>query len=367
MHDNYIYYGTKTSPIEVERFIDHMIDVNQELQQVNKLGTPLCIWGKHGIGKTQLVEAIANKKDFEFISVSPAQFEEMGDLLGMPKIIDDQTVFAPPSWVPTSEVDGILLIDDINRADDRILRGIMQLLQNHELISWKLPKKWHIIATANPDGGDYSVTPMDNAILTRMMHITLSFNHKDWAMWAEENGVDSRGIDFVLTYPEIVDGERTTPRTLVQFFESISLIKDLKSELPLVQLMADACLDPETTATFIAFVKDDLAELISAKEIVGAEDFAKNVSNPLKKVVKKGSLRVDILATLCTRLVNYLTVNQIKPSKYQLDNIKKFLLIDFIPNDLRLITAQEIIDSKNKHLKVIMSDAKIAMLLLEKM
>jgi len=367
MQNNYIYYGTKTSPIEAEQFIDHMIGVNQKLQQKNKLGTPLCIWGKHGIGKTQLVEAIAKRKGFDFISVSPAQFEEMGDLLGMPKIIDDKTVFVPPSWVPTSEADGILLIDDINRADDRILRGIMQLLQNYELVSWKLPKKWHIIATANPDGGDYSVTPLDNAILTRMMHITLKFNHKNWAMWAEENAVDSRGIDFVLTYPEIVDGDRTTPRTLVQFFESIISLNDLKSELPLVQLMADACLDPETTATFIAFVKDDLANLISVEEIVNAKDFIKEIAKPLKKVVKKGSLRVDILATLCTRLVNYLTVNNIKPDKLQLKNIKAFLLLDLLPNDLRLITAQEIIGSKNKHLKVIMNDAQIAMLLLNKM
>jgi len=367
MQSNYIYYGTKTSAIEVERFISHMIDVNQELQKANKLGTPLCIWGRHGIGKTQLVEAIAKKKGFEFVSVSPAQFEEMGDLLGMPKVIDDKTVFAPPSWVPSSNNRGILLIDDINRADDRILRGIMQLLQNYELISWKLPQNWHIVATANPDGGDYSVTPMDNAILTRMMHITLTFNPKDWAMWAEANGVDSRGIDFVLTYPEIVNGERTTARTLVQFFESISPIKDLKSALPLVQLMADACLDPQTAAVFITFVKDELAELISAKDIVNAKNFSKTVDKPLRKSVDKDSLRVDILSTICTRLVNYLTVNTIKPSKEQLKNIKEFLLIDLLPNDLRLITAQEIVDSKNKHLKIIMNDAKIAMLLLDKM
>ena len=47
---------------------------------------------------------------------------------------------------------GILLLDDINRADDRILRGCMQLLQNFELTSWKLPPKWQIVATANPEG-----------------------------------------------------------------------------------------------------------------------------------------------------------------------------------------------------------------------
>lgn len=367
MNNNYIYYGTKTSAREVEQFIEHMIEVNQVLQAENRQATPLCIWGKHGIGKTQMVEAIAKDKGFEFVSISPAQFEEMGDLLGMPVIKGHKTVFAPPSWVPETDGPGILLIDDLNRADDRILRGLMQLLQNYELISWKLPPEWHIVITANPDGGDYSVTPMDNAILTRMMHITLDFNPQDWALWAEKNAIDSRGIDFVLTYPEIVDGERTTPRTLVQFFNAISSIKNLKANLSLVQLMADACLDETTTATFIAFVKDDLAELMGSADIVNAEDFSGDVYKPLKKQVNKESLRVDILATVCTRLVNYLSVNKIKPDKTQLANIKSFLLIDFLPNDLRLVTAQALVESDNKHLKAIVKDKNIALLLLNKM
>ena len=71
-----------------------------------------------------------------------------------------------------------LTLDDINRADDRILRGCMQMLQNFELFSWHLPKRWQIVATANPEGGDYSVTPMDDAMLTRMLHTTLKFDSK---------------------------------------------------------------------------------------------------------------------------------------------------------------------------------------------
>ena len=83
----------------------------------------------------------------------------------------------------------------------------MQLLQNFELFSWTLPPKWQIVATANPEGGDYSVTPMDDAMLTRLVHLTMVFDPKTWAQWAESAGVDSRGIDFVLTYPEVVSGK----------------------------------------------------------------------------------------------------------------------------------------------------------------
>lgn len=366
---NYLYYGTKTTVSEVQRFVEHILQTNDRAESLGRRRTPACVWGRHGIGKTELVQAIAKQKGLKWAYIAPAQFEEMGDLVGMPRIENGQTIFSPPDWVPLEEGPGILLIDDVNRADDRILRGIMQLLQNSELVSWKLPPKWNIILTANPDGGDYSVTPMDDAMLTRMMHITLEFDVKEWARWAEQNGVDERGINFVLTYPEMVTGERTTPRTLVQFFESISTISDLNKDLGLVQVLADSCLDSNTVSSFMSFVNNNLSKLITPEEIVNAKNFKTQVLEPLKGVVQKGTLRVDILSTLCTRLVNYLTVNQIRPDKDQLNNIKDFIKIDFIPNDIRLSMAQDLVNpsNPNTHLKMIMADREIGELLLKRM
>ena len=56
------------------------------------------------------------------------------------------------------------------------LKNILQILS-----SWSIPRKWQILATANPDNGAYSVTPMDDAMLTRMLHVTLTFDAKAWA------------------------------------------------------------------------------------------------------------------------------------------------------------------------------------------
>ncbi len=364
---NYLYYGTKTSANEVAGFIEHVMKTNAVAEAKGRKKIPGCIWGKHGIGKTELVEQFALANDYKWAYIAPAQFEEMGDLVGMPKIVDGVTKFMPPEWVPTEEGPGILLIDDVNRADDRILRGIMQLLQNYELVSWKLPKGWQIVLTANPDGGDYSVTPMDDAMLTRMMHVTMEFDVKEWSKWAEINGVDPRGINFVLTYPEIVTGERTTPRTLVQFFEAISGFEDLTEHLGMIQLLGDACLDEPTTVAFIAFVNNNLAKLITPEEIVNSKNFKKEVLEHLKSIVVKKTIRVDIIATLCTRLVNYLTIQEIKPNASQLENIKQFILLEFIPNDIRLTMAQDLVSSSNPHLKKIMGDPQISKLLLQKM
>jgi len=367
-NQNYIHYGTKTNTEELQQFIRHTLYTNEKAEANGQRKTPVCIWGLHGIGKTQTVEDYAKGNGYKFQYIAPAQFEEMGDLLGMPKVTQENgkesTIFVPPDWVPKEEGPGILLIDDVNRADDRILRGIMQLLQNYELVSWNLPPKWHIILTANPDGGDYSVTPMDFAMLTRMIHITLTFNVKRWAMWAEKNNIDPRGISFILTYPETVSGERTTPRTLVQFFQNIQHIKDLKKEIALVKMLADASLDPTTVTSFIAFLNNDLAKLITPEEILGAKNFEKDVYERIKDIVEQQTKRVDILSVITTRLINFLTVGQSKFKAAQLENIKKFLKMDFLPNDMRLIALRDLASSSNKSLSAITAEPELGQLLL---
>ena len=360
----YIYYGTKTNTVEVSKFVLHTLEVNKKASDQKRKKAPVCIWGRHGIGKTELVESIAKDNGYQFAYIAPAQFEEMGDLLGMPKIVGDETIMVPPSWVPTEDVPGILLIDDVNRADDRILRGIMQLLQNHELASWKLPKQWHIVLTANPDGGDYSVTPMDDAMLTRMLHVTLEFDIKAWAQWAIKNGVDERGVNFVLTYPEIVSGERTTPRSLVQFFDSIALIKDLKSELAFVAMLADSCLDSHASSAFVSFVQQNQSRLITPQEIVNTKKFDAEVKTYLIEVVEKDQ-RIDILSALCTRLVLYLKAMDKNCSKPQIENVKQFLKLEMIPNDIRLSMIGDL--TKVPSMKALLLDPTLSKLLLQKM
>jgi dGTP triphosphohydrolase len=251
--------------------------------------------------------------------------------------------------------------------DDRILRGIMQLLQNYELVSWQLPPKWNIILTANPDGGDYSVTPMDDAMITRMMHVSMKFDLKAWAKWAAENDVDSRGISFVLTYPESVTGNRTTPRTLVQFFESIKDIEDLSADLPLVQMLADASLDTSTAASFIAFVRESLQEIIEPAQVLEAADFRKEVYEVIYEIVQQEMLRVDVLSVICTRLINHITMKDLKLSGQEIRNIQAFMLMDFLPNDLRLGMLQDIVSSQKPDLQRVLSDPQIGRILLEKM
>lgn len=367
MNEPLLLYGSRLDAGRLNRTLEYLFHNNLRAQTEGRSATPICLWGTHGLGKTMLVEDLARRNGWGFTYVAPAQFEEMGDLHGLPMIQEGRsTVFAPPDWVPKSEGPGILLLDDINRADDRILRGLMQLLQNGRMFSWALPPRWQIMATANPEGGDYSVTPMDDAMLTRFLHLTLVFEPRAWARWATTAGIDPRGIAFVLCYPELVNTRRTTPRTLTQFFEQIKTIPDLLAERELVHVLGMSSLDESTVAAFLAFVQDNLPVLLTPEEILDAPDF-EVVSQRLNQLAagnERNVRRVDRLGTVCTRLYLALSDSSYRNGPNHTDNLVNFLLHPILPNDLRLSLHRDLVRDGASGVANMLRDRRLARLLL---
>lgn len=59
---------------------NYLLDNNKELQE-NKGLTPIaiCIEGEAGLGKTSLVEQVAEKRQMTFCKLTLSQLEEVGD------------------------------------------------------------------------------------------------------------------------------------------------------------------------------------------------------------------------------------------------------------------------------------------------
>ena len=378
--DKFKTYGMELNSTEISDFLDYSISTNDRLAQSGKRPTPICIWGTHGIGKTEMVIGLAREKDWPYVYCAPAQFEEMGDLHGIPETFDptpelpnsgdEYTVYRPPEWLKSAienidkDEPGLLILDDFNRAENRILQGCMQLLQMSALYSWSLPPRWQIVLTANPEGGAYSVTEMDDAMLTRMIHVTMRFDAKTWAAWAQSDGLDARGIDFVLTYPEVVTGLRTTARSMTQFFRQIAPLQDLNNpdNLHLVQILGLGTLDKETVDKFIHFMRHIRETLIQPEEILDSNNFDKEIAPRLKKLIKGDGQgkRVDRLKTICTRLQIYLLSSTYKNEKAHKDNLLKFLKFSAMDNALRLGVHKALANSRKPVLKKMLRDKELA-------
>lgn len=356
--------GPSLDPHALEGTLSWLLDRNDALARQSHRVTPICLWGSHGIGKTTLVEELAAKKGFRYAFCSPAQFEEMGDLHGLPVQRDGRTVYATPAWVPEEPGPGILLLDDLNRADDRILRGLMPLMQNRAMMSWRLPDRWQIVATANPEGKDYSVTPLDPAMLDRMVHLHMAFEAKAWARWATRAGIDPRGISFVLLYPEIVAGERTTPRALVRFFDLIAGISDLRADVDRVWTLGRAVLEEPCIAAFVAFVHDNMALLLEPEEILESTDAAA-LDRRIDALARDAdTLRVDRLATACTRLFLALTRSSYEPKPAHAANVIRFLVHDAMPNDLRMSLHRDLVAEGGAPIAAMLRDQTLSKKLL---
>ncbi|HND32156.1 MAG TPA: AAA family ATPase [Myxococcota bacterium] len=365
MTEQLLLYGSRLDARRLTRTLEHLLHSNLRTIARGEAATPICIWGTHGLGKTMLVEELARKHGWAFCYCAPAQFEEMGDLHGLPMIRGDTTtVFAPPDWVPATEGPGILLLDDINRADDRILRGLMQLLQQGRMFSGALPKNWMIIATANPEGGDYSVTPMDDAMVTRFLHLSLVFDARSWAAWAVEADFDPRGIAFVLCYPELVNNRRTTPRTLTQFFGQIRHIPDLLAERELVFVLGNSALEETTVAAFMGFIADNFPLLLSPEEILDPEEFPSDRVARLATAGQTGTRRVDRIGAVCTRLLLHLSSASYRSGPHHAENLVRFLLHPNIPHDLRLAMHRDLLREGAPGVPDMLRDRRLAQAIL---
>jgi hypothetical protein len=362
-------YGPTLDSIALGRTLEHIFKMNAERRARGDRGTAVCIWGSHGIGKTELVREFAESRRWGFATISPAQFEEMNDFHGLPVASPSRvegeppvTVYATPEWVPRASGPGILLLDDFNRADLRIFRGLMQLLQDFRLFSWSLPSGWEIVLTANPDTAEYAVTSMDSAMLSRLLHFNMVWDPKAWALWAAAAGIDRRCIDFVLLNPDLCSSSgRTSPRSLVQFFRLLDFA-DFAAHRNEIGVLGASCLDEESVQSFLAFAIEDLPGLVSPEELLTAADPMPVLARLESLVYEDGVIfRADRLATVLTRIYLALLFNYVEPSAVRKENLVLFLLSSLMTADHRMAFWRDIASSGRKDLKELLVDPRLAM------
>ena len=75
MTQQLLQYGAKKNPAELSDILTYIFERNNALTKQDERGTPVCIWGTHGLGKTQLVQDFAKQLGWQFAYMAPAQFE----------------------------------------------------------------------------------------------------------------------------------------------------------------------------------------------------------------------------------------------------------------------------------------------------
>ena len=175
----------------------------------------LFIWGAPGIGKTEILNQVAEKlkivvQEWHLSQIEPTDFR------GIPKIenvvpgstdlADERTVTKLPAIFPTNNgengLGGIMFFDEINRAPKMVLAAALSLCLGGKIGTYELPSMWIVIAAGNraEDLLGAPVTTIEPALANRFGHINYSPKLATWIDWAMTKDTINPDIIAFLTW-----------------------------------------------------------------------------------------------------------------------------------------------------------------------
>jgi hypothetical protein len=182
-------------------------ELYNQLEILLHTDTPVFIHGSPGIGKSYIVNDIANKNDLEIIDVRLSQLDAV-DLRGIPTIENKQTKWMPPVFLPTDENSkGILFLDELNSAPLSVQAAIYQLVLDRKIGEYSMPKNWHIVCAGNKIDDKGIVFKLPSPLINRMVHIVLEAKFDDFKAWAIKNEIHPFIIGFLGFRPDLLSTE----------------------------------------------------------------------------------------------------------------------------------------------------------------
>jgi MoxR-like ATPase len=182
------------------------------------------------------------------------------DLVGMPTIVNGRTQFCPPDSLPTGG-EGILVLEEINRAPEYMRAPCLQLLSARCLNGYALPDGWLPWGAINPAEEGYQAAELDPAFLTRFVVIVVVPDRGEWALWAREQGLDPRVVAYVLSDPTIFESPKSNPRSWAHVSRLLQADRQLKTPPALLRAAVAGCVGAERAVAFGRYLQGDTEPL----------------------------------------------------------------------------------------------------------
>lgn len=181
-----------------------------------KMQRPIIMLGPPGLGKTAIVEQIAEELDINFVSYSITHHTRQS-ALGLPFIAheDFDGVEYSVSEYTMSEIiaavyrerkssgvnEGILFLDEVNCVSETLAPAMLQFLQYKTFGMHRLPEGWIIVTAGNPPEYNRAARQFDPAMLDRLMKIDIEPDLAVWQEYAVSHGIHPAITTYLDTKP----------------------------------------------------------------------------------------------------------------------------------------------------------------------
>jgi hypothetical protein len=130
------------------------------------------LWGTRGVGKSSIVRQVSAHFGVPLVDLRLTTIEPV-DIRGAIYADDAQakTVWFPPEFLPSpGEPEGILFLDELTAADQRLQISAYSLILDRRVGNYVLPEGWQVIAAGNASHHGAVSRDMGTALADRMFH-----------------------------------------------------------------------------------------------------------------------------------------------------------------------------------------------------
>lgn len=315
--------------------------------------------GKHGIGKSRILEDYFSKKGSRVVTLFLGQMSDPGDLIGLPEKNEKtgKTDFMLPYWFPIDDEPVVLFLDELNRARPEVLQTIMDLTLNRKLAGKSLPKGSRIISAVN-NGNEYQLTDLDPALVSRFNIYEFSPTVQDWLDWAEKSGLDKRIIDFISENPEYLDGDGSTSESSLErspdrrsWERTSDIIKKFPELDDLHKPIVSGIIGAQVTSLFFKFVRandipsarailcDDFSEAEKKLEKLSPVDFTQ-VNNSIFNFIESKNYGDEQKKSIPQNLEKYIDFMSEKKSRETFSHFISLISAKNFPETLFFISSE---------------------------
>ena len=173
---------------------------------------PIFLLGAPGIGKTAIMEQIAQEMGIALVSYSMTHHTRQS-ALGLPFIkqkdyggqtydVSEYTMSEIIASIydtmeESSVTEGILFLDEINCVSETLAPSMLQFLQYKVFGKHKVPEGWVIVTAGNPPEYNKSVREFDVVTMDRLKVLEVEADYATWKQYAKERGVHSAVLNFL--------------------------------------------------------------------------------------------------------------------------------------------------------------------------
>ena len=173
---------------------------------------PIFLLGAPGIGKTAIMEQIAQELGIALVSYSMTHHTRQS-ALGLP-FITEKTYGGQEvnvSEYTMSEIiasiydtmeesgfkEGILFLDEINCVSETLAPSMLQFLQYKVFGRHRVPEGWVIVTAGNPPEYNKSVREFDVVTMDRLKLLEVEPDYRIWKAYAVERGIHNAIINYL--------------------------------------------------------------------------------------------------------------------------------------------------------------------------